>query len=217
MDKLAEFKRLLEQLPALREIAAAAAQRVQEQTLEDEEGRREFLLFLLLVFRRDAEILAQQLVEGSISLAEWEATMAARLKDVLIAATATARAGNWALISEADLAQLEAALEEQLQYLHGFAEAIYDKDQAEEPLTTVVHARAKMYAGAAWALYWLLTHGQKKEKFAWVRWNLAPAEHCDDCLELDARGWMPIEELTQFPGDGTTQCLTNCKCYLEYR
>jgi len=143
-----QLMRALEQLPALR----AVVQPVQEQTLEDDEDRREFMLLILLAFRRDAEVLAQQLVEGSISLAEWEKAMAAQLKDVLITAAATARAGDWELISKADLARLQAALEDQLQYLHGFAEAIHEKVLAGEELTTSVHARAKLYAGAAWVV-----------------------------------------------------------------
>ncbi len=210
---LLEFKRLLEQLPALREIAAAAAQRVQEQTLEDEEGRREFLLFLLLVFRRDAEILAQQLVEGSISLAQWEATMAARLKDVLIAATATARAGDWELISKADLAQLEAALKEQLEYLYEFAQDIYDKVQAEEPLTIAVHTRAKLYAGAAWSLYWLITQAIKRREGATqVRLVTVGDERvCEICQGIEAQGWMPIGEVV------AGQIHPGCRCNWEFR
>jgi len=48
-------------------------------------------------------------------------------------------------------------------------------------------------------------------------WVLGAAEHCPDCLDLAGRGWMPIEELEQVPGDGNTQCLTNCQCSLDYR
>ncbi len=210
-----DFRRLLEYLPALRAIAA---QMVQEQTLEEDEDRREFMLLVLLLFRQAAEVAAQELVENSITLAEFEQRMARLLKDSLITATAAAHGGDWDAISEVDLVELSAALEEQLEYLHGFAEAIYDKVQSEEELTTAVHARAKMYAGAAWALYWLLTHEQKKEEFSEVLWVLdPPAEHCDDCLELADIDWMPIGDLHQVPADGGTQCLGRCRCHLEYR
>lgn len=204
-----QLMRALEQLPALH----AVVQPVQEQTLEDDEDRREFMLLILLAFRRDAEVLAQQLVEGSISLAEWETAMAARLKDVLIAATATAQGGNWELISEADLAMLQAALEEQLQYLHDFAEDIYDKVQAEEPLTTTVHTRAKLYAGAAWTLYWLITQairvGEGATEVRLV--TMGDERVCEICLGVEAMGWMPIGSVT------VGQLHPGCRCDWEFR
>ena len=45
-------------------------------------------------------------------------------------------------------------------------------------------------------------------------WKLGPAEHCEDCLDLAVRSpWMK-GELPVFPGDGGTDCLVNCKCWL---
>ena len=57
------------------------------------------------------------------------------------------------------------------------------------------------------------------------RWMLSPAEHCEDCVALAGEGWKPVTEpfvspstgQIAIPGNGATQCLTNCKCHVEYR
>jgi len=206
-----KFMRAMEQLGTLRTVEQAV------DKLETDDDKRKYLLLLLGLFRRDAEVLAQRLVEGSISLAQWEEGMAQLLKAFHVQVAVIVESGDWALLGR-HLRAIEKAIREQLEYLHGFAEAIQEKVVAGEELTTSVHSRAKLYVGAAWAFFWLLMHGQKEEKgFSEVSWNLTPAEHCEDCLALAEKGWMPIGELTQFPGDGQTQCLTNCKCYLDYR
>lgn len=48
------------------------------------------------------------------------------------------------------------------------------------------------------------------------RWTISPVENCDDCLAFEAMGWQPIGTFP-FPGQGDTQCLTNCQCHKEYR
>jgi len=202
----------LEQLAALR----IAEQPVDE--LETDEDKRKYLLLLLGLFRRDAEILAQQLVERSISLVQWEAGMARLLKDFHVQMAVIVESGNWAAL-DSHLRAIEKAIREQLEYLHGFAEAIREKVLAGEELTTTVHSRAKLYAGAIGAFFWLLMHEKKKDEgFSEVLWVMDPAkENCPDCVDLADRGWMPIGELEQTPRDGQTQCLGQCGCDLDYR
>jgi hypothetical protein len=46
------------------------------------------------------------------------------------------------------------------------------------------------------------------------RWNLGASEHhCSECPEYDG-GIYTAETLPAIPGDGTTECGTNCKCSL---
>lgn len=47
-----------------------------------------------------------------------------------------------------------------------------------------------------------------------VLWQLGMAEHCDDCLYESAQGWRDRSTLTRVPGDGSTECITNCRCSL---
>ncbi|HEY3281405.1 MAG TPA: hypothetical protein VGN26_03960 [Armatimonadota bacterium] len=43
-------------------------------------------------------------------------------------------------------------------------------------------------------------------------WVLGNAEHCQDCIEEASQGWRPLSEFTRWPGDGSSACLTACKC-----
>jgi len=177
---------------------------------EDREEQLALLAALLLWFRRESEKLAQALREGTITLAAWLVGMRLLIKQLHTQASLIA--------GEVDAAAVTARIQEQYEYLDGFAAAIQAGDEEEDGGLSVaaIIARAALYAGAAWATFWVGVQGQETGQE--VRWNLTPAEHCVDCLELAGRGWMPIDELGgQVPGDGQTECRTNCKCFLEYR
>jgi len=47
-------------------------------------------------------------------------------------------------------------------------------------------------------------------------WELGTAEHCGDCVAFASEGWQPLGTFP-FPGDGSTQCMTNCQCSKIYR
>lgn len=49
---------------------------------------------------------------------------------------------------------------------------------------------------------------------AQFNWKLGIAEHCEDCINLAADSPHMKGELPVFPGDGGTDCKTNCKCHL---
>lgn len=180
---------------------------------QDERDRTEqlfFLAWLLRLFKRDVRMLAELLRNGEIALTEWRFRMARTVKRLHASAAMIALEGE---LDDETLALVEDRVREQYEYLTGFALAV----QETEELTAAVDARAMLYAGAAWATFWLVTREREVEAKE-VRWSLTPAEHCVDCVELDARGWMPIEELGgQVPGDGTTICKVNCKCVLSFR
>lgn len=55
-----------------------------------------------------------------------------------------------------------------------------------------------------------------------IYWRLTPAEHCPDCLRLAnqspfTKPGVGENPLRQVPRAGFTKCLSNCKCYLEFR
>lgn len=177
---------------------------------QDEEREEQLALLALLMawFKAESKKLAEALRDDTITLAAWLVGMRLLLKRLHAQAALIA--------GEVDQALVTARIEEQYGYLDGFAADIQEKDEEELSVAAII-ARAALYAGAAGATFWLAAQGQEAEATE-VRWNMTPAEHCDDCIALDARGWMPIEELGgQVPGDGQTICRTNCRCYLEYR
>ena len=180
---------------------------------EQSEGREEQLILLaalLAWFKAESQKLAEALEGDVITLAAWLVGMRLLIKRLHTSAAL--------IVGEFDNALVAARIEEQYGYLDGFAAAIQDGDEGEDGLSVAaIIARAALYAGAAGATFWMVVQGRETEARE-VRWNLTPAEHCADCLDLAGRGWMTVEELDgQVPGDGQTICLTNCKCFLEFR
>lgn len=51
----------------------------------------------------------------------------------------------------------------------------------------------------------------------WCEWaDVGPAAECASCTELGGRGWIELAELGgQVPGDGRTECGSNCRCVLR--
>jgi len=179
----------------------------------DEEREEQLILLaaLLAWFNRETEKLAQALRDGAITLAAWLAGMRSLIKRLHTSAAMIA--------GEVDAGLVTARIQEQYTYLDGFAAAIQAGDEEKDGGLSIaaIIARAALYAGAAWGTFWTVTREQEAEARE-VRWSLGVAEHCEDCLDLDGRGWMPVEELGgQVPGDGQTICRTNCKCFLEFR
>jgi len=83
-----------------------------------------------------------------------------------------------------------------------------------------IRARAKLYAGKAYARYWQedrllkLSAGDLIEE----RWFDSHDEReCGDCPALADLGWLPLGTLRTVPGAGATECLGNCRCMLGYR
>lgn len=96
----------------------------------------------------------------------------------------------------------------------------YDEDDAGE---AGLGRRAMLYAkrlrgtaNRAWAgvqVSRASAAGPPKQGLA-ALWVLGAAEHCGDCIEEAGEGWRPLGDLSRYPGDGQTACLSNCKCHL---
>lgn len=85
-----------------------------------------------------------------------------------------------------------------------------------------IRARASMYINSAREGYERANRqSQIAAGMTEMRWVLFPtAAHCPDCVEFDSMGWQSIADDPYggaFPGSAATQCLSNCKCFLEYR
>ena len=122
--------------------------------------------------------------------------------------------GGVGQMTEADWNLLRDLIDEQGEYLRGFAN---DLDQLSEAQIT---ARGKLYIRSSQQAFW---HGRvaARPDAEEVRWVMHPlAEHCPDCIAWDAIGWQEIETNPYggcVPGSGCTQCLTNCRCHLEFK
>lgn len=156
--------------------------------------------------------ISNQLMDGSITLKQWQLQMMENIKLSHIAASASAN-GGWAQLSLADWKASSKLVEKQFTFLQKFADQIADGTQK---LDGRFLQRVKMYADASRGTfeemrrrYELLNNGKTEE-----RRLLGVADHCNSCLDAASLGWQPIGTL---PSIGESVCLTNCHCNFEFK
>jgi HPt (histidine-containing phosphotransfer) domain-containing protein len=163
----------------------------------------------------DVRALTQQLVDGDISLARWQQSMAQAVKDAHLNAGALTK-GGFDNLSQADFGQIGGRIRDELEYLRGFAQ---DIENGAQRLDGTALRRSEMYMGKARKTHHKL-HRKEMQKIGYnqERNVLGVAEHCEECVALtnrgDADGWVPNGTLTPI---GDRICLSNCKCTIEYR
>jgi hypothetical protein len=156
----------------------------------------------------EVAVLSQRLADGDLSAAAWEAQMATTLRDAHLTATALA-VGGWAQLPpyESDLVD---RLTGEFEYLAGFRAALPDLSDAQQA------ARATLYAQSVWATYQQMRgaladqSGMDEERSV----TDPAAASCAECDALEADDWVPLGTL---PEVGERECLSNCRCGIEYR
>ncbi len=110
---------------------------------------------------------------------------------------------------------LEAAVE--LSRESGIEAAVFNARFVKPLPEEQIRARVGMYVNSAREGY-ERAHERNAKALGMTeeKWELGEAEHCDDCVAYAAQGWQPIGTFPN-PGDGSTQCLTNCKCHVIYQ
>lgn len=102
-------------------------------------------------------------------------------------------------------------MRDQRRYLRKFRDELAVRGISEKRLIQ----RAKMYANGAGGLYHSVVSASLPIRK--VYWRLMKgAKHCTDCLEMSDKSPFPSRNLPRLPRDGSTQCVANCKCYLDY-
>lgn len=156
--------------------------------------------------------LTQSLIDGGISLKDWQAGMMTEIKNTHIASAALSN-GGWEQMTPSDWGYTGSLIKEQYKYLDNYAKDISNGTQALDGRALV---RSDLYADAANGTYWevnkrsMLADGYDEGR----RVLEAGSDHCDDCEEYASEGWMLIDEI---PEIGNSQCLTRCRCEIEYR
>jgi len=157
-------------------------------------------------------ILTEQLVNGEISLANWQTCMMENIKLAHTAATASAN-GGWAQVSQSDWGAAGQMIRAQYDYLEKFAGQIASGEQALDGRALV---RADLYGDAPRGTFEEIRQRYQENVLGMDegRRVLGQADHCDDCLDYAAEGWIPIDDV---PAIGDSVCLTRCHCTIEYR
>ena len=132
--------------------------------------------------------LAQRLANEEIDVSTWEEEMQRQIKRLHLHASVAGRSGDWSAIDSAAVSDMNATVREQLRYLRRWSNELAGVEK--EISARQVRNRGRLYGQAS---------SQTFEK------------------SHDAEKGIPQGILPAYPGDGTTLCLTNCKCRWSFR
>ena len=168
---------------------------------------------------KEIEGHAADLLAGRIDDTEFRTRMRASIKPAYEIAAELgkkkARGGDFEL-STRDQAAVNRERYDEHKFLDNFVADIQGKYQglkkAEQKAR--IEWRAGMYADAL--------QGVANDSFLahipedmMARWVMHPAEHCETCVAEASKGWRLRKDFTRTPGDGSTRCVTNCRCSIE--
>jgi hypothetical protein len=155
--------------------------------------------------------ISQQLVNGEINLAEWQIQMSTRLKQLHVAMGLAASGGvNGA--DPATLGYIGSQIKEQYKFLRKFAKQIKNGTQK---LDGSLVARAALYAQSARGTFEDTVRRASKDIGNQLeRRVLAPADHCETCLQQASLSWQPIGTLNRI---GDSLCRSNCHCTFQFK
>lgn len=164
-----------------------------------------------MMIEREVSRLTDRMIDGDISLGEWQVRMAQTLKRAYLVEYMISRGGR-RMMEWSDFGRIGGRLRAEYRYLDGFAQEI------KLGLLTpdMIRQRALLYARGSSTMYWEgLRASSRDAGMILERRVLHPAEHCKDCVEFERQGWQP---LGTFPPPGLgSECLHNCKCTMEFQ
>ena len=158
------------------------------------------------------EELANHLISGQLSLAEWQMQMRDFIRTTHRMAAITAY-GGIENMTQAAWGYEGYLVKLQYQFLDNFAEDI--KNNPAAWLNGRLLVRMGLYAKAEWGTFeQMLRFQMRQQGFTEERRYLGQADHCPGCLIQASKGWQPIGTLDFI---GSEECSTNCHCVFHYR
>jgi hypothetical protein len=118
--------------------------------------------------------------------------------------------GNPFGIWEEDRSWLKGAESDEFGYLGKFVEDIKNNE-----LTMSTEERLGMYVKTLDGVFF---HGKVdgSPEFVQIYWDLKEARHCSDCIKYAGGSPYTQKTLPAVPRDGTSRCLSNCRCELRF-
>lgn len=153
----------------------------------------------------------RMLVNGSITLDQWQSSMREAIKMAHIQATIIGHGGKNGMGS-AEYGRIGQRLRQEYSYLQNFARDLLE--QRVSPAMAL--ARASLYAQSVRGSFWEGTSiRQEQQGYSLMRRILDPqAQHCDDCITYAARGMVPLGSVP-LPGQRCA-CRARCRCSVQY-
>lgn len=145
-----------------------------------------------------------------VTTREFELGMREVIKNTQLFSAAAAK-GGWAQLTPSDYGIVGQRVREQYGYLAQFV----DEMKAGLPADGIAARRAESYADAGRTAYHAVERNAQRDAGATEeRSVLSPADHCDECIVEDAKGFQPIGQMKPI---GQRECLNGCQCRVEYR
>jgi 2'-5' RNA ligase len=163
---------------------------IEKQLPIDSKSANNLLQIRLGIFDNDIDALAEQLFTGSITIGQWTEDMKQLIRGIHTGSAVIGKLG-WDNMTPSDWGRVGAEVKKQYRFLQGFAEDIIaNKDTMT---LQAIEARAHMYGQAGIHTAALMQAG-----------NLAGGTR---------RNPTGYDSLPWLPGDGSTRCLTSCRCH----
>ncbi len=155
--------------------------------------------------------IAQRLIDGEITLADWQGQVASMLKTLHVA-MGVAAVGGFDQASQADYGYMGSLIKKQYQFLGKFAQDIASGKQA---LDGTLLSRSALYTQSGRTIFEDVV-GKTAEDAGCTqeRSILGAADHCSDCVDEAAKDWQPIGTLIPI---GERICKANCRCSMEQK
>lgn len=110
--------------------------------------------------------------------------------------------------------RLTSEIANQIHFAQRFAKDIA-AGKPEQPFRMPVRQRSELYAKALNGGYNAgAVDASPGDELIW--WRLGAADHCTDCPVIAASSPYTQATLPSLPGDGATECRSNCACFLEF-
>lgn len=165
---------------------------------------------VILSAKQETRDLSKQLLDGKLTLVEWQEQMAFNLKMQALASAALAK-GGWAQMTASDFGRVGAELKKQYAYLQRFA---LDIQNGKISFDGRILTRADLYTERARGTFEDVRREMARQAgFDRERRVLGIADHCPDCLDAAARGW---QEIGTLPAIGDSVCRQHCHCRFEF-
>ena len=154
--------------------------------------------------------LATALSKGRITPEDWTRRMREEMR-LLHTFSASAAKGGWEQMSPADFRTVQQRVKEQIGYLDNFSQQI----GKGLPLDGRFMRRTELYSQAGRGTYHDVQRVERELRGDTEERNIRFAgDSCDGCIAASASGWVAIGTL---PVIGSRDCLTRCRCEIEYR